>query len=56
VSLAVAPLLYGLNWYCVNRLIEDPTLRPPPYLAIWGGLGVLAMLGAVVAVFWIRAA
>jgi len=40
----------------VNRLIEDPTLRPPPYLAIWGGLGVLAMLGAVVAVFWIRAA
>jgi hypothetical protein len=55
VSLAVAPLLYGLNWYCVNRLIDDPALRPPPYLAIWGGAGVLLMLAAVIAVFWIRA-
>ena len=30
VSLAVAPLLYGLNWYCVNRLIEDRTCGRRP--------------------------
>ena len=38
VSLAVAPLLYGLNWYCVNRLIEDRTLAAA---ALPGDLGRL---------------
>lgn len=54
VSLGVAPLLYGLNYYCVTRLIDDPQLRPGPLLRLWGLAGVWFMLLSVLAVIAIR--
>lgn len=43
VSLVVAPVLYGLNYYCVTRLIADPELRPPRALRIWALAGIAFM-------------
>ena len=54
VSLSVAPLLYGLNYYCVTRLIEDPALRPPPALRLWGIVGFWFMTAAVVISLYVR--
>ena len=54
VSLAVAPLLYGLNYYCVTRLIEDPSLRPSHGLRIWGLAGFSFMTAAVVFALYVR--
>jgi Mn2+/Fe2+ NRAMP family transporter len=54
VSLAVAPLLYGLNYYCVTRLIDDESMRPGRALRLWGVSGLLFMTFAVVFSFWVR--
>jgi Mn2+/Fe2+ NRAMP family transporter len=47
VSLGVAPVLYGLNYYCVTRLIDDESLRPSRGLRLWGLAGLLFMTFAV---------
>ena len=44
VSLAIAPLLYGLNLWCTSRHITDPHLRAHPALMVLGWLGVGGML------------
>jgi Mn2+/Fe2+ NRAMP family transporter len=49
LSLAAAPLLYGLNIYCVRKDISDPGLRPPRWLVILGCAGVGFMVLAVAA-------
>ena len=54
VSLGVAPVLYGLNYYCVTRLIEDESMRPGRALRAWGLSGLLFMTFAVVFSFWVR--
>jgi hypothetical protein len=54
VSLAVAPVLYGLNYYCVTRLIEDESMRPGKALRVWGLSGLLFMAFAVLFSFWVR--
>ena len=54
VSLAVAPILYGLNYYCVTRLIEDESLRPPWWLRLWGLAGAWFMTLAVVFSIYVR--
>ena len=54
VSLAVAPLLYGLNYYCVTRLIEDPSMRPSLGLRVWGLAGFWFMTAAVVFALYVR--
>ncbi len=43
VSLMVAPVLYGLNYYCVTRLIGDEALRPGPALRAWAAAGGIFM-------------
>jgi hypothetical protein len=55
VSLAVAPVLYGLNYYCVTRLIDDPSMVPSRGLRFWAIAGLLFMLFAVVFAIYIRA-
>jgi Mn2+/Fe2+ NRAMP family transporter len=47
ISLAVAPILYGLNLYCVSSHIEDPRLRPARLTVILGWLGTALMLLAL---------
>ena len=54
VSLAVAPLLYGLNNYCVTRLIEDPSMRPSHSLRLWGLAGFWFMTAAVMFALSVR--
>jgi len=51
VSLAVAPLLYGLNLYCVTRHISDPALRAPLATVVlgWGGIAFMILALAVTA-------
>jgi len=43
VSLAIAPVLYGLNLYCVFRHIEDPSLRPSRATLVLGAIGIAFM-------------
>ena len=45
-SFLVAPVLYFVNYTCVTRLIEDPTLRPGVGLRAWAAVGIICMLGA----------
>ena len=54
VSLAVAPLLYALNYYCVTRLIDDEAMRPSTGLKLWGAVGLLFMALAVVFAVYVR--
>ncbi len=54
VSLGVAPVLYGLNYYCVTRLIDDESLRPSRGLRLWGLAGLLFMTMAVSLSIYIR--
>lgn len=54
VSLAVAPVLYGLNYYCVTRLIEEPELRPPRGLRLWALAGQVFMTFALAFSLYVR--
>lgn len=45
-SFLVAPVLYFVNYTCVTRLIDDPTLRPGAGLRAWAAVGIICMLGA----------
>lgn len=46
VSLAIAPVLYGMNYYCVTRLVDDEALRPSRMLCVWAAAGIVFMAGA----------
>ena len=43
VSLSMAPVLYGMNYYCVTRLIDDEAMRPSGVLRAWAGAGLIFM-------------
>ena len=43
VSLSMAPVLYGMNYYCVTRLIDDESMRPSRLLRAWAGAGLIFM-------------
>lgn len=47
VSLLVAPVLYSLNYYCVTRLIDDPSMRPSRPMRLWALAGIVIMTFAV---------
>lgn len=47
VSLLVAPVLYGLNYYCVTRLIDDESMRPSRPMRVWALAGIVIMTVAV---------
>ncbi len=51
---AVWTFLYGLNYYCVTRLIEDPSMRPSHGLRLWGLAGFWFMTAAVVFALYVR--
>lgn len=54
VSLAVAPILYGLNYYCVTRLIDDEAMKPKKWLELWGLAGLWFMTAAVAFSLYVR--
>lgn len=54
VSFLLAPVLYGLNHYCVTRLIEDPGLRPGPGMRLWSWLGILGVTAASAFFLWVQ--
>ena len=43
VSLSMAPVLYAMNYFCVTRLIDDESMRPPVLLRAWAGTGLIFM-------------
>ncbi len=49
VSLAAAPVLYGLNLVCVRRDITNPALRPSRAVMLlgWAGAGIMLLALAV---------
>jgi Mn2+/Fe2+ NRAMP family transporter len=54
VSFLLAPLLYGLNHFCVTRLIEDPELRPGPALRTWSWLGIACVTAATLFFLYVQ--
>ncbi len=54
VSLAAAPVLYGLNLYCVRRHIQDPALRPSGLVVALGWAGILFMVVALAVTFQVK--
>ncbi len=57
ISLAIAPLLYGFNLYCVTRHIDEPALRPSKIsvgIAFVGIVTVIVALGGGIYVKLLR--
>jgi len=54
ISLAVAPVLYGLNLFCVQKHIEQPALRPALVVVIVGWLGSALMLLALGVTIYVK--
>jgi uncharacterized membrane protein len=54
VSLCIAPVLYGMNYWCVTRLIDDEAMRPSPALRAWAVVGIVFMAGAALFYAWTR--
>lgn len=54
VSLAAAPVLYGLNLRCVQRDISDPALRPSRWVVGLGWVGILVMVVALAITFQVK--
>ncbi|MDJ0763184.1 MAG: Nramp family divalent metal transporter [Myxococcota bacterium] len=54
ISLGLAPVLYGLNLYCVSRHIEDPDLSPPRVTIMLGWAGAALMLCVFLVAVYLR--
>jgi Mn2+/Fe2+ NRAMP family transporter len=54
LSLAVAPVLYALNLYCVSRHITQPALRPAKATLFMGWLGTLCMVVALLVTVYVK--
>jgi hypothetical protein len=54
VSLAVAPVLYGLNLYCTSRHIADPAMKPSRWTMALGCAGCLLMLAAFAVTVYVK--
>ena len=44
ISFSVAPLYYGLNYYCVTRFVNDEALRPKKPARVIAVVGIVLML------------
>ncbi len=56
MSLAVSPLYYALNYYCVTRHVKDPALAPGRFLRVLALAGILFVLAASGVCFYFMAA
>ncbi len=54
ISLAVAPILYGLNQYCIRRDITEPELKPARVTVGIGWLGILFMILALAVTVYVK--
>jgi len=48
ISFSVAPLYYGLNYYCVTRFVTDQTLKPTALARVIAVAGIVLMTAAAV--------
>jgi Mn2+/Fe2+ NRAMP family transporter len=46
ISFCVAPLYYGLNYYCVTRFVSEEALRPKRAARVIAVVGIVLMLAA----------
>lgn len=53
-SFLLAPVTFGLNYWCVTRLVDDPDLRPGPALRAWAVVGILFMAAATGLYLWLH--
>jgi Mn2+/Fe2+ NRAMP family transporter len=54
VSFLVAPVLYGLNHFCVTRLIDDPELRPGRGMRAWSWTGIVCVAAASIFFLYVQ--
>ena len=54
VSFLLAPVLYGLNHFCVTRLIDDPELRPGRAMRAWSWTGIVCVTAASVFFLYVQ--
>jgi Mn2+/Fe2+ NRAMP family transporter len=54
ISLTLAPLLYGLNIYCVQRDITDDALKPARATIVLGWLGITLMTVVLGVTFYMK--
>lgn len=54
ISLTAAPLLYGLNLYCVTHQVSQPEFRPSRLNVVIAYAGVVFMLVALVATAYVQ--
>ena len=54
VSLSFAPVLYGLNTWCVVTQIHDRALRPSRPVVVLAIVGTLFMAGAAILYAWVK--
>ncbi|MEM6796748.1 MAG: divalent metal cation transporter, partial [Acidobacteriota bacterium] len=52
LGLLSSPLYYTLNLWAVTRQVDDPRLRPGPFLIGLAALGILSMLAAAGLLLW----
>lgn len=53
-SFLLAPVTYGLNHYCVTRLIDEEEARPGPLLRSWSLVGIACASAAAGLFLWVR--
>jgi len=53
-SFLLAPITFGLNYWCVTRLVDDEELRPGRLLRGWALAGILFMAGATGLYLWLH--
>ncbi len=53
-SFLLAPITFGLNYWCVTRRVDDEELRPGPALRAWAASGILFMAGATSLYVWLH--
>ncbi len=54
ISLTIAPLLYGLNIYCVQRDITDDELKPAKATMVLGWLGIVLMVITLLVTIYVK--
>lgn len=53
-SFLLSPMTFAFNYYCVTRLVDDPSHRPGPGLRLWALAGIVCAFGAAGLFVWVQ--